>query len=277
MEKLGLSHTFICKSLAFSFDSLNDNSDFRDRYIFECFIDEDNKYILHKTVDNRIEFVKVVNGNISNVITEVQQFSKWQVFNIIVVVDANNGTKLRLILNGGLVQTVANNDISILKGDAQFYLHGSNNLHQGNYYLENLAYITESYFNDDDICKDILSGANTIFINKNLIDTTISDTQNVNVLPNNYYKLKTNSEINISGQYSNINLTSKLVTTDTIFKTSSVTNNIKLTIVGSFTGIELTRCDLSTDTTWGEEINNTWGELSQIEVEDLDIYHGGVI
>jgi len=268
-----MSHSFILKNLNFSFDSISNNLDL---VIFTSNIDEDNNYTLHKTTDNRIEFIKKVNGISNFLSTNELIFSRNQTMNIMIIVDSKIGTKLKFLLNSKDIETIFNSDKMILKGDTNLYFHNVNGLNQPNAYIENMAIVSKSYFEEDNVCDDILTGVNTMFLNENLINESILSEQDVIVLPNNLYQLKLKKETSIVGKYNNINLNNKDLTEDIVFKTSDITNNIKLTTDGDFIDYELKIVNGYTPTTWGE-IDYTWDDISKVKIKDVESNHSGTI
>lgn len=271
-----MSQSFLVKGISFAFDT----SDANDRILLLYRIDDNNKYILHKTTDNRIEFKKIISGVTTTLQTSVQSsFLKWQVFNILVTIDENNGTKLSILKNNSTRETVSSTDKTILHGNANLYLHNNDGTLQSNAFLQGIWYLPNVSYWDDTLGDNILHGlSGTGFENPELASGFTGTTMTINVLPNNQYQLTCNLDnkyFTIQEFYNNILLVNSLNTsgfvgddTTTVvwnsntntyvqtlgdvlngtfkFITSAKTNNIKITLSSAFASpdtISLRRCD----------------------------------
>ena len=225
-------------------------------------------------VTKKFNYVKCVNGKITTLSSKPQSFLKWQCINIFCE-QTGIGMTMRILKNNGTIERSYNLDNTMWTGNAILYsltrdvIGNEADVFQEFIHFRNLNISDEI---NNSRAKNILEE------NTELLDKTLSDSQTINVLPNNVYELKTNINITITitEMYNNIVLNTRTVSNDIFIQTSSRTNKIKFDITGSFESLSFTIFNKYIPETWAEMKSIfTWNDIKTIPRNKLEISHGG--
>lgn len=212
----------------------------KNMHILNIAKDVNNRYelIFDGISSKKFKFDKIVNSATQYVTTtSLPVFNKYCVYNILIQ-QKSTGMYLQLIKNNSIFESYNNTDITPLKNLMTLYLGYLTSSLNPDAFLDSIIYMPNQVF-DDTTAESILRGTKEGFEFPELLNTTLSTTQTVKVLPNNQYQLKTALSTTITEMYNNIVLKTTTVTADTAFITQPRTNNIKFDITGSFTGMSL--------------------------------------
>lgn len=232
-----MAHSFIFKNISLSYD----NSDNKERYFSVIKADANNKYIFFKTNTNIFTFRKIVNGITVDLVSSVQTYEKWQVFNVAITVDEEIGTQMSILKNAGEIEKVSSNDISIIKGSASIYLHNDDNTKQMDGFLAEVIYYPISLFNNAR-CESILKQTDARFLAENLISNSALSEDIIQVFPNNVYEINSGKALTIGEYYNGIKVKEYNINGNIKIKLLPNVNKLKITSSSDLTNVE---CKLS--------------------------------
>jgi len=232
-----IAHSFIFKNISLSYD----DGDNKERYFAVIKKNSTNKYVFLKTSANTFIFRKIVGGVTTDLVSSVQTFEKWQIFNVIITVDELNGTQMSILKNGSEVEKISSNDISVIVGTTNLYLHDENNTKQMDGFLAEVVYYPFGLFNKPR-CESILNQTDAKFLAQNLISNPALSENIMQVFPNNIYEINTDKELTIGEYYNGIKLKEHIIEGNIKMKLLPNVNKLKITSGSDLTNVE---CKLS--------------------------------
>lgn len=149
-----------------------------------------NNYIELNIENNKINFVKCINGVITTLSSNVLDYNKYQVIGI-VVQQQNTGMKLSILKNNGECEHFSNTDVNLLNVATEWKLgHDINITNQLDGFILDYQFANKTFTNTE--CEVMLKGRNTT--GDITYDNFVKDYQNGKIqsgfiLPNNKYKV----------------------------------------------------------------------------------------
>lgn len=203
----------------------------KNNVIFTYYKDANNYYILQKTIDDRIEFKKVVDGVVNILASDTITFQSFQTFNIYIAININR-TRMTILHNfNGNLYDYSSIDGTHIRGICKFLplSHIAIGYECDGFY--DLIRSNNKDYSDDEVL-DILYGKSSLmptpnlFNKNNVLVDQISDVGmlSIDVLPNNYFTLDVETNggtLAVKQYYNTINLSA-----DTL-----ISNNSTITIL----------------------------------------------
>lgn len=162
-----------------------------------------NNYIELNIQNNKVNFVKCINGVITTLSSNVLDYNKYQVIGVIAQ-QQNTGMKLSILKNNGECEHFSNTDVNLLNVATEWKLGENINItNQLDGFVVDYQFTDKTFTNTE--CEVMLKGRNTT--GDITYDSFVKDYQNGKIqsgfiLPNNKYKITGQVKLYYNDSYS---------------------------------------------------------------------------
>lgn len=171
--------------------------------VISQYFKDTNNYIALNIENNKINFIKCINGVITTLSSNVLDYNKYQVVGI-VAQQQNTGMKLSVLKNNGECEHFSNTDVNLLNVATEWKLgHDINITNQLDGFILDYQFANKTFTNTE--CEVMLKGRNTT--GDITYDSFVKDYQNGRIsngfiLPNNKYKITGQAKLYYNDNYS---------------------------------------------------------------------------